>query len=81
MLEPTRAFKISRGLWNDSGPGLIGLMAYEVRAKHQARAHVPALLFTVALIATLSDTTSSHLRYEVFTKTLIKSSLDSTLSN
>ena len=53
MLEPTRAFKISRGLWNDSGPGLIGLMAYVVRAKHQARAHVPALLFTVALIETL----------------------------
>ena len=24
-------------LWNDSGPGLIGLWAYVVRAQHQAR--------------------------------------------
>ena len=39
VLEPARAFKKARGLWNDSGPGLIGLWAYVVRAQHQAQAH------------------------------------------
>ena len=54
MIKPTRAFKKARGLWNNSGPGFIGLSAYVVRAQHRARAHglgprpVPALLFLIS---------------------------------
>ena len=35
VIEPTRAFKKARGLWNESGPGFIGLLAYVVQAWHE----------------------------------------------
>ena len=49
------AFKKARRLWNDSGPGFIGLLAYVVRAKQQAPAHglgprpVPVLKVSIKL--------------------------------
>ena len=49
------------GLWYDSGPGLIGLWGYVVRAQHQARAHglgpVPALDSMFFIIVTLPSNT------------------------
>ena len=38
-IEPIRAFKKARGLWNISGPGFVELLAFVVRAWHWARAH------------------------------------------